>query len=233
MTPLSRRGSSRSAAELAIIRSALLRPVGRYDSLRAAQIAGVPRRTLLDWAEKGIYVPDAVDDMRWSYRDLVFVRLLAWLRQKRMPVDAASRKVGVAKHRLEDPSVQFTAVRSQGAELLAGDELEDPESGELVIASVAAVFSSRELVLDFDATAAGQSRRWWPDLVQPAVSVSIRPEVMGGEPCLTGSRISTASLFALHDKRGLAPANIARLYPGHSSLEIRRALRLEERLQAA
>ena len=47
---------------------------------------------LYEWRKEGIYVPDfdAADPTAWSYRDLVYVRLLGWLRNVGMPRPAAT-----------------------------------------------------------------------------------------------------------------------------------------------
>src|SRR5207245_2184675 len=69
------------------LREALLWPRGQYTYTRASQLTGVPERTLHHWAREKYLVPD-FDDLRpklWSYRDLVFLRMIAWLRAKKMP----------------------------------------------------------------------------------------------------------------------------------------------------
>lgn len=213
------------------IRAALLLPLGRYDSERAAQLAGIPRRTLNYWFQKGLYVPDLPDGHLWTYRDLVYVRLLAWLSSKGdLSIRHLADKVAHVKARLEDPHEKFIAVASQGAELLAKGEYIDQESGELVIHAVADMFSEHELTLDSGNV--GRSQRWWPDLLHPAAHLVIRPDVLAGEPCLERSRISTAGLYALHEERGLTPTKIARLYPERTPSEIESAIEFETRLHA-
>src|SRR5829696_8281996 len=65
-----------------VVLHALRHPRGRYAADRAAQLSGIPRSTLYDWQRADVYVPDFAggSPMAWSYRDLVFVRVLAWLR---------------------------------------------------------------------------------------------------------------------------------------------------------
>jgi hypothetical protein len=52
---------------------------GQYKADRAAQLSGIPRSTLYDWQRSDVLVPDfaGASPMAWSYRDLVFVRVLA------------------------------------------------------------------------------------------------------------------------------------------------------------
>lgn len=227
-----RKVGKRSEADEGAVRDALLQPIGIYRADRASQLSGIPTRTLYRWAEAGLYVPDYPGVLpAWSYRDLVYARVMAWLHQKRMSSEVAGRKVALLKKRLEDPRVRFTHVLSQGKELLAEGETTDAESGEILIKEVAEILSARELTLD--AGLVGRSQQWWPDLVQPVRNVRINPEVMGGEPCIEGTRLTTAGLYVLHVNRGLSSNRIAALYPGRTAREIEQAIRLEERLQAA
>lgn len=220
----------RTDEERVLMRDALLRPVGRYGSERASQLAGIPRRTLNHWCYTGVYEPDFPGGRFWSYRDLVLVRVLAWLRSKGMaPKDAADR-VRTLKHRLEDPSVSFTSIRSQGRELLAGTEAMDYMTGELLMPEVVKFFSQQTLSLQLDR---GASTRWWPDLVRPNAHVAIRPLVMSGEPCIIGTRITTQAMFELAEGRGLSPADIVNLYPGRTVDEVTEAIGLERRLREA
>jgi len=45
--------------EIRLLWRFLRRPRARYDATRAAQLSGVPRRTLYDWASAGVVVPDS------------------------------------------------------------------------------------------------------------------------------------------------------------------------------
>lgn len=71
------------AEKLALLR-VLRSPRGRYSAERAAQLSGVPQRTVYDWQAKKVWVPDyaKASPMQWSYRDLVFLRLLLWFRRR-------------------------------------------------------------------------------------------------------------------------------------------------------
>src|SRR5437867_7363360 len=59
-------------------------PVGAaYTADRAAALAGVPLSTLHYWSRSGIWVPSvsSVKVKRWSYSDLLALRLIDWLRR--------------------------------------------------------------------------------------------------------------------------------------------------------
>ena len=62
--------------------------------------------------------------MMWSYRDLVFARLLGWLRVLGMPLDVASARVQWLRERLptlSDESINL--VKADGRSLLLVDSL--------------------------------------------------------------------------------------------------------------
>jgi hypothetical protein len=76
---------------------------GRYDNARASQLAGVPTRTLYEWRGSALYVPDFSQERptAWSYRDLIYVRLTAFLRQGGMERHTAARHVNRLKNEVE------------------------------------------------------------------------------------------------------------------------------------
>lgn len=55
-------------------------------------------------------------------------------------------------------------------------------------------------------------------------TVSITKGVVGGEPCVGGSRITVAAVVGLAEKRGLTSEDIAELYPDLTLDEIEWAL---------
>ena len=59
---------------------------GCYEAARAAALSGVPTRTVYDWATKGIVVPSVspVQEKLWSFADLMSLRIVAWLREKKL-----------------------------------------------------------------------------------------------------------------------------------------------------
>src|SRR5437588_5775058 len=87
---------------------------GVYNAWRTAALAGVPRRTLNYWAERGIYRPSISPEPRtrlWSWYDLLALRLIDWLR--RPGNDDGLPRVSIARIRgalddLEHRSLPFT-----------------------------------------------------------------------------------------------------------------------------
>jgi uncharacterized protein (DUF433 family) len=76
-------------------------------------------------------------------------------------------------------------------------------------------------------------RVWGLNLVRPSRRTAISPWVLSGEPVVRGSRIPTATLYALATARRLRPADIVDLYPVLDEEAVDDALGLETRLRAA
>ena len=210
-------------------------PRGRYGVGRASQLSGVPRRTLHDWARAQVYIPDFSDayPKTWSYRDLVFLRIFAWLREKRMDRPEVSRRVSIIKKRLELESDAFLFVRSDGMTLLEGDQLIDELSGQQVFSEVVGHLDVFDLTAPVDvAEFRSHSRLWGPNLVKPSDRTAMSPWVMGGDPCIDQTRIPSLGVFVLNRQRGLDVEGIARLYRLEPAA-IEDALLLENRLHQA
>lgn len=207
---------------------------GRYEIERAAQLSGVPRSTIYDWRRSESLVPEytGASPISWSYRDLVYLRLLAWLRQRRMPRDRASGLVAAVRSSIEEGD-EFESIRSDGRIILTDQSMENRFGGENVFPMDEIV----ELMDQFDLTEPveelGRNRLWGPSLSKPTDLTYISPWVMAGEPCIDGTRIPTASVFALAEDRGLQPIQISALYPGVSEESIEDAVELERRLRRA
>src|SRR5437588_3324815 len=120
MSPASR---SLDAKTQKTVMYALRHPRGRYSADRASQLSGVPRSTLYDWRRESVYAPDfdGASPVAWSYRDLVYLRLLAWLRQLGMPRPRASDRVAAVKQRVVD-GAEIRRIRTDGRTLVLDDD---------------------------------------------------------------------------------------------------------------
>jgi uncharacterized protein (DUF433 family) len=219
--------------ELEIIRQSLRGPRGRYYSDRAAQLAGVPLRTLNHWTREGHLTSDyELRPKSWSYRDLVLIRLFVWLRSHHhAPIDAAVR-VSSVRNELNRPDSELSIVRSHGGVLLIGDEHFDRESGIGVFPDLLTFIADFSLLQSIDVPELGKSRVWGPNLVRPSPNTEISPWIMAGDPCVRGSRLPTASLFVLSRDREMSQDEIAELYNGVVSAEtVGEAISLELRLR--
>lgn len=219
--------------EQQLVLFAFRHPRGRYSAERAGQLSGVPARTLYDWANAEVLVPDFAESKpkAWSYRDLGFARLLAWLRQQGQDRPEAAERVAELRQMMADAAQQVTEVRSDGSIVLLGDETVDRLTGQQILngmASFLAVFDLLEPIAEL-----GRKRLWGPDLLAPTPLTAISPWVMGGEPVVKSTRIPTASLHSLRHDRGLDTARIVALYPALDANEVDDAVALEDRLRRA
>lgn len=216
--------------EMLQVRERLSRPIGRYDAERASQLSGIPERTIRHWASDEVLIPDYADTPhQWSYRDLVLLRLVAWLRSKGMEPKWVAQRTRLVRELLQDSGSQITHLRSQGQSMVVGDEALDRVSGETLIPQVVAFISPWEL---FESLPGGRRRAYnGIDLVRPASRLTIVPWVMAGEPCVEGTRVPTSTLYALHHQRGLSVDKISHLYPAVPTEGVYQAIALEDKLR--
>lgn len=222
-----------SQEEEHLVLAAFRRPRGWYSAERAGQLSGVPSRTLYDWAKEGVLPPDYAHarPKGWSYRDLVFVRLLAWLRQKGMERSTAAQRIWDIREIMADSQEQSADLRSDGAVVLLGDESFDRWTGQQVFEVVApflGVFNLLEPIAEL-----GRRKLWGPDLLAPSEQTTISPWAMGGEPVVRNTRIPTSGIYALHTNRGLDVSKIVALYPACAPHQVGDAITLESRLRQA
>lgn len=223
---------SLSAEDRALVLRALKYPRGRYDAERAHQLSAVPARTLDDWATAGVLVPDwyAARPRGWSYRDIVYARLLAWLRSKHMERSAAAERVLYLRELLSTSDID-PSVHSDGTIFLIGEEATDRFTGQQAFDGVVAILDVFELTEPVEGVSRGGL--WGPSLVRPSEHTYISPWVLAGEPCVEGSRVPSGNLYALSVDRGLDAAAIHLLYEALPVEAIEDALQFEARLRAA
>lgn len=221
-----------SGADRALVLRALKYPRGRYSAERASQLSSIPARTLHDWTTSGSLVPDwaGARPRGWSYRDVVYARLLGWLRSKHMDRSRASERVGHLRDLLATSDID-PAVHSDGTIFLIGDEAMDRFTGQQAFDGLAELLDVFVLTEAIEGVSNGDL--WGPSLVHPSAHTFISPWVVGGEPCVVDSRVPTGTLHALHAERGLDAKGIQRLYAFLSVEAIDDALELEARLRAA
>jgi hypothetical protein len=157
---------SRDAHTQKTVVYALRYPRGRYIADRASQLSGIPRSTLSDWRREGIYVPDfgAADSTGWSYRDLVYLRLLGWLRHLGTPLPAAARRVRAVKTLIEKGD-DVRHLRANGKTLLINEEATSrfDEPNLLPFHNLFGLVSTFDLIDPIDELRRrGQNRLWVP-----------------------------------------------------------------------
>lgn len=210
---------------------------GCYEAPRAAALSGVPVSTVYHWARKGVVVPSvsASTPRRWSYADLMALRIVSWLRH---PKDRVGDRV------LASPMAEVRRGLDQLADLgldvwsdTAGSDrspLWVERDGRIVIVSddglVTASGEGRLDVLNLLGPFEVDAARG-PNLVRPRPLLRIVPGKVGGEPHVKGSRLTTLTLAALASQ-GYSAEQIAALYPDEDPEALLEAVELEATLDA-
>lgn len=224
---------SLSAEEEWQLRIALASARGRYPYDRASQLSGVPRRTVHHWAHQGWVVPDFHQGhpMSWSYRDLVFLRFFAWVRSKGMSPNDAHERVTYLKRVLQESIGAVREIRSDGVSVFIGDETVDRLTNWQGIADVVRFVGVFDLMAPLDEGAGKANKLWGPHLIHPSRYTYISPWIMGGQPCVRGTRVPSSALFALNYERGLEPEAIAQLYSNMEQVAVVDSITLEKRIR--
>lgn len=106
-------------------------------------------------------------------------------------------------------------------------------AGSVCVATMVDIVATFDLLAPIDVSELGRAHLWGPNLVRPSAQTAISPWVIRGEPVIRGSRIATSSLYALTTSRRLSAEAVAALYPGLSSIAVRDAVGLENKLRQA
>lgn len=212
---------------------------GVYTAERASQLSGVPKSTIYYWAREPQLVVPSVSPEKiklWSYRDLILLRFVAWLRSNGVsPAD-----VGTVTGRLANSMIDLRIRTGMGR--VFGPTVNPASIVDLLNNQTALGDEIAGMLPEFELAATeidglGKRRLWGPNLISPSERTRIHPDVLSGEPYVNGSRIPTAALFAL-TKRGLSAERIAELYEIDSSaaaeaIWLERSIEAGEKLPAA
>lgn len=209
---------------------------GAYSADRAAALSGVPKSTVHYWAREEILLPSISAERvkLWSYPDLMGLRIIYWLRQRKTDDDGYEipRSTMTAVRRalsvLSDLDMDLWSEDSgpnvrvnSGGEVLVTTE-PDPEA-----AHGQRVLDAEELsVLDVFETKHSRG----PNLVTPRELLRIVPGKLGGSPHLVGTRLESQALGSLA-AGGLDTPVIYKLYPDFDRKGIGQALSLEQQLE--
>ncbi len=170
--------------------------------------------------------------MLWSYADLMGLRVIYWLRQRK------TTKLGVEVPRTSMPAVR-RALKELRALQLSFFEGGRPTilvdlNGRLHMKRGGWVHDLEgqtvaEPVLDLIAPFTTAEGTRGPDLLSPRVELRILPGKLSGSPHVAHTRLETRTLAALASD-GYDNSAINRLYPYLSSPQIEQALDLEQQL---
>lgn len=157
----------------------------------------------------------------------MFLRLLTRLRAHGMERGVASQRVSLVRELAASDKVDEVRLTHRG--LLLPGEQHDRLTGEAVLADLAELTERFDLLEPIEGVSRGAL--WGPNLVQPTEHTFMSPWVLGGEPCIGGTRIPTASVLALVERRGMSTGQVIVLYPQLTSegVDALAALAKEER----
>jgi DNA-binding transcriptional MerR regulator/uncharacterized protein (DUF433 family) len=204
--------------------------LGHYEAERAAALAGVPKSTLYHWARTDLIVPSVSAERQklWSYRDLLTLRLVRWLRTPKDDLGIARTAMAEVRQLLDKFGDQLWQIDQAGRDvptiLVAPDG--SVVLGEQPRSTVGGQYLLEDAGLDLFAPF-----ERGVDLRVPRERLRIVPGKVAGEPHLAGSRLTTRTLGALAD-RGLTVEQISELYPHDDPVGIVEALDLERSLAA-
>lgn len=205
-----------------------------YPAERAAGLAGVPLSTLHYWTRTGLWTPSVspVKEKRWSYADILALRLIDWLRrpkEEKFPATTIQRirrefaRVESLGERLESATCRVWIDRKGGIRIgdasdafvpqLPGHAQRSLDLGEV---DLLAAFSSSSGAIG-------------PDLRRPRPTLRIVPGKLAGEPHVEETRVPTSMLAAL-SRRHFKIVQILELYPGLSEAAIIEAVELEDQI---
>lgn len=211
-----------------------MRPTGAYDAERAAALSGVPLSTVYYWARRDILVPSvsASKVQLWSYADLMALRTIYWLRQRKTDeagaavpptsmkaIRKALRRLRSLDEEVSHPDQTSIWVDDDGAILVRGPAGPETLDGQTLVATtinLIAPFTTREGLRG-------------PDLARPRPGLRIVPGRLSGAPHVVDTRLESRALAALA-RDGLDLEAIHRLYPFVSVEQIGDAIDLETQL---
>ena len=208
---------------------------GAYTAERAAALSGVPKSTIHWWARHEILVPSVSAERvkLWSYSDLMGLRVIYWLRQRKatnLGVDIPGTSMPAVRRALD-------ALRDLGAPIwkLGSDHVLFVDgTGEIYLKRPDGVQNldgqlGDEGLLDLIAPFKTQEGARGPDLVRPRPDLRILPGKLGGSPHVVGTRNETCAIAALA-KDDFTLDGILSLYPHLTREQIDQAIDLERQL---
>ena len=210
---------------------------GVYAAARASALAGVPLRTLYEWAQQEVVTPSVSPEKvkLWSWSDLVAARAVYWLRHpqdERKPTPMSQIRALIERIEAEEGSLG-QALTSQSVVLFVDPSGTPHLETEGMLTEARAEWRQRvsgEVIQDILHPFSIETGIVGPHLLTPAQGISIVPGKLAGEPHVRDTRIETRVLSALRE-RGYRLDQLVALYPDASEVSIKRAIRLERQLQ--
>lgn len=205
--------------------------LGHYEAERAAALAGVPRSTLYHWARTGLIVPSISPEREklWSYRDLLTLRLVRWLRTPKDDLGIARTTMTEVRELLEKIGKDLWRLDHAGRDVPT--ILVERDGTVVLDQQPRTALGGQTYLLDDDQLDLFAPFETGVDLRVPRPRLRIVPGKVSGEPHLAGSRLTTRTVAALGE-RGFAASQIIELYPHEDPDALEEALELERSLAA-
>jgi uncharacterized protein (DUF433 family) len=209
--------------------------LGAYSADRAAALSGVPKSTIHWWARNGVLAPSvsASKVKLWSYADLMSLRVVYWLRQRKTTdrgVDIPRTSMPAVRRAMEAlRELDLPLWHTEGPTLFVDGSghiyVKRPQTGPQTLEGQIGSEDLLDLVAPFS-TAEGTRG---PNLVEPRPELRIVPGKISGSPHIVRTRLETRALAAL-SADGFEAGDINSLYPYVSAAQIEQALDLERQL---
>ena len=206
---------------------------GFYTAQQVSRLAGVPEGTLKEWRSRKIISPTIevssaghAAERGYSYADLVLVKMLRALREKKIEFRSAAvalrhlyQRLGPPSRRWADAKVYFVGKRIYAYKPDEWPVTDATEYGQTVAEEMfGSLFD--ELRAQEDNASLIVPREFWK-------FVEVSPEIMGGAPVVRGTRIPTAMIADLSDD-GMSLRELAHLYSPLSRGYIAKAIEYEQ-----
>jgi uncharacterized protein (DUF433 family) len=210
-----------------------------YTADRAAALAGIPKSTLHYWAREGIWAPSVSRSRvkRWSFADLLAVRLIDWLRKDKPEPEPMVPRTSMAKIRLAVSTVENIGDHLRKQSLVV---TVDERGGIVIHGADGDVFvplgrGHRQMILHEERLDLVEPWRVHfpaigPNLLEPRPTIRIVPGKISGEPHVADTRIPTRTVW-MFARQGLEPSDIIELYPRLTPQNVGEAIDLEEQLE--
>jgi len=181
---------------------------GFYTAGEAAELTRVPRSTVRYWVRTGLVEPSVslARPMLFSFLDLRDLVVIDRLRGQ-VPTRTIRRAVDWLRTVADVQHIVHAECRERGGEIV-WTPTDDPQAEVLASRGGQILLTLDEVWSRLDA----EVRDGEVIALHPANHVDIDPDVRGGTPVVTGTRIPTALVAELVDG-GLSPEQIVAMYP--------------------